>query len=139
VSEKEKEMSEKCIQMSLPLMPPNIDDLWVDQSITNVDVADRNFFAAYTPYGIKMIDSRFGWRIRKLLKTDDESIKEVKRMSHLSEWGKEEYLEYIGESPENIRNDILSNIHLHACIKKNLIENLDNYLRIRNDRKLLET
>ena len=46
-----------------------------------------------------------------------------------------EMLKYAGESPEVLREDIICNPHLHACIKENLLCNLDRILESRKDAK----
>jgi hypothetical protein len=53
-------------------------------------------FAAYTSYGIKQIDSDFCKRIQEL-----------------------------NEDPEVLKEETITNKHLHACIKENLLENLE--------------
>jgi hypothetical protein len=41
-------------------------------------------------------------------------------------------LKYVGESSEALREEIICNEHLHACIKENLLQNLDRILEERN-------
>jgi len=41
----------------------------------------------------------------------------------------EQIMPYIWETPEALREDIISNPHLHACIKENLLLNLDRILK----------
>jgi hypothetical protein len=44
-----------------------------------------------------------------------------------------EMLRYVGESPEALREDIICNPHLHACIKENLLYNLYRILESLKD------
>jgi hypothetical protein len=44
-----------------------------------------------------------------------------------------EMLKYVGESPEALREDIICNPHLHACIKENLLNNLDRIVESLKD------
>jgi hypothetical protein len=132
----------ECLQMSLPLMPATVEELYIDQAM----VSGGGVFAAYTPLGIKNIDSLFCWRIQKLDRDQEEVRKELrasllrilrghrkdcigkpwlKRSSAEGSWVIREKLQYVGEGAEAIRKDILDNPHLHACIKDNLLSNLD--------------
>lgn len=92
------------IASEIPL-PEDIEDLYVDQAMVrevwNLKTP-RNFFAAYTQYGIRRIDSYFCDRIRNL-KSYEEAL-EV-----------EEQLIYCP--------------HLHIKIKENLAENLSNIMK----------
>lgn len=136
----------EALQMSLPLMPANTEELYVDQAMVN----GCGVFAAYTPWGIKQIDSMFCWRIQKLDRDQKKVRKELRatRCRELLRWRKEcvgkpwlrrrsrpdtfdvnEKLTHVGEDPEAIRKDILDNPHLHACIKENLIDNLDRVVQ----------
>jgi len=40
----------------------------------------------------------------------------------------DEMLKYVGESPGDLREEIICNPHLHPCIKENLLYNLDRVL-----------
>ena len=137
-----KETFMECLQMSLPLMPATFEELYVDQAMVN----GAGVSSAYTPYGIKEIDSLFCWRIQKLDRDQNEVRKELResllrilrqhRKDYAekrwirrrgSPWGAREIREklpYVGEGAEAIRKDILDNPHLHACIKENLLDNL---------------
>ena len=79
----------------MKLFPVNMDKMYVDQSMKNSQYGDRNLFSAYTPYGIKQIDSEFAKRIME------------------------------GDEPKELREDIKENPHLHRRIKRNLIFNLN--------------
>jgi len=130
--------------MSLPLMPATVSELYVDQAMD----CGEFVFSAYTPLGIKRIDSLFCWRIHKLARDQGDVRKELRAgllrllRRHRKEraekkWlrrerpddrgGLREKLQYIGEGAEAIRKDILDNPHLHACIKENLLDNLSSY------------
>ena len=98
-------------QMGLALMPENIDDLYVDQAMSY----GGYFFSAYTPYGIKQIDSDFCHRIQNIGTDNTYTSRREER-------------EYTKEDPEKLRNDILDNQHLHPCIIENLLQNLDRVL-----------
>jgi hypothetical protein len=41
----------------------------------------------------------------------------------------DEMMKFVGESPEHLREDIICNPHIHACIKENLLGNLDRILK----------
>jgi hypothetical protein len=41
----------------------------------------------------------------------------------------DEMMKFVGESPEQLREDIICNPHIHACIKENLLGNLDRILK----------
>lgn len=133
---------ETVTQMELPLMPADIDDLYVDQAMVN----GSGFFAAYTPWGVKQIDSLFCRRIQNLIKTPEDIERDIQAELECRyfpsrpiwdgkvtpedlkrEFVEEERAKFQNDSPNSIRNDILSNEHLHACIKENLLFNLDNY------------
>lgn len=137
---------QKVAQMELPLWPADPDALYIDQAMVNSNMGERNFFAAYTQWGIKQIDSEFCRRIQNLAKDPEQIIEDIiisMKYHYFPErplWNgtvtpedrKREYFDgerekYLNDSPESIRNDILSNEHLHACIKENLLFNLDNY------------
>jgi hypothetical protein len=135
----------EALQMSLPLMPADINELYIDQCKPDVD---GDIFSYLTPHGIREIDTMFCWRIQKLDR-DQEEVRRQLRSSRLNElrmWRKERFktrygvfrrnsvpdtwdisekLTYVGEGAVAIRKDILDNPHLHACIKENLIDNLD--------------
>lgn len=136
----------EAIQMSLPLMPATTEELYIDQAMVN----GCGVFAAYTPWGIKQIDSMFCWRIQKLDRDQEKVRKELRawRCRRLKEWRKNcaekpwlksrsvpdtwevnNKIQYVGEGAEAIRKDILDNPHLHACIKENLIDNLDRVVQ----------
>lgn len=138
--------TEEAIQMELPLMPATIDEMYVDRAMSN----ECGVFAAYTPWGIREIDSMFCWRIQKFDRDQNDVRRELRssRLRELKRWRKEchekpwikrrsgpetwhvdEKLTYVGEDAEAIRKDILDNPHLHACIKENLIQNLDRVVR----------
>lgn len=132
-----------CYQLSLPLMPVDIEEIYRDQAtIFNED--HINVFAAYTPWGIRELDSEYCTRIRDIqmgpeqardrinnkLKTElyEASLvcclyKESRIEGIYDRIQKE--LDRVGEDPEELRNEILCNPHLHPCIKENLIGNLD--------------
>jgi hypothetical protein len=135
-------MSDEVLQMSLPLMPATTEELYIDQAMVN----GCGVFAAYTPWGIKEIDSMFCWRIQKLDRDQERVRRELRanRCQELLRWRKNcagkpwlrrmsrpdtfnvnEKITHIGEGAKAIRKDILDNPHLHACIKQNLLENLD--------------
>lgn len=74
----------------------DIDEYYIDQTMVNIYYADRHFFGAYTPWGIKGIES---WFTKQIL-----SGKNKKKLSYM----------------------IRRNPHLHNVIKTNLLENLKN-------------
>ena len=84
-------------QLSLALPPTSAEGI----EALYVDQAPSLGYVSfyYTPYGIREIDSDFGRRIRSCTV----------------------------ENAKGIREDILLNPHLHAYIKENLLQNLDNY------------
>jgi hypothetical protein len=159
-------------QLSLPLMPATIAELYVDQAMSSVDIYDRNIFCAYTPHGIREMDHEYCQRImncakdpealktqildrKDLLKkmwlerkqknteiiktkagtiiyTDSQIDREIKRLEERI--GEE--LSRVGEDPEKLKDEILCNPHLHACIKENLLDNLDRILREKQNEKI---
>jgi hypothetical protein len=63
------------------LFPPsNIEDYYTDQSIYCADIGDRRITSAYTPWGIKCIDSQYSILIQKM----DIPVKEVYAMDRVS-------------------------------------------------------
>jgi len=138
-------------QLSLPLMPESIEDLYVDQAMVNDVYGDRGIFSAYTPYGIRQLDSGYCRRIidiqdgqeearKRILEKKESNIKEASmgfyyhkevRLMGIEERAEEE-LSHVGEDPDKLRDEILCNPHLHACIKENLLLNLDRILRDKN-------
>jgi hypothetical protein len=130
-------------QLSLPLMPGTIEELYIDQAM----VHGAGVFAAYTPWGIRQIDSQFCTRIQDILQGKEQALERIqkKKEKELNKVSKEcpcykearlagikeraaEKLSHVGEDPEKLREEILVNPHLHACIKENLIGNLDRIL-----------
>lgn len=82
------------------------DEIYMDQSINIVDLCDRNFISAFTPYGISQLDSEFCKRIRDI-KTKKEK--------------------------EKLEIEILENKNLHSIIKDNLLMNLNQiWINIKN-------
>lgn len=75
------------------------EEFYVDQAPINSRCFDRTFFSAYTPHGIRNLDS---WMI--------------KQITHESKYDK-----------ETLEKMIKCNYHLHNIIKTNLIDNLRNY------------
>lgn len=80
-----------------------MDIIYVDQAARRVIIGDRCISSFHTPYGIQIIDSEFGKRIR--------NIKES------------------GEDPKQLKKEIMNNSHLHKIIKENLLLNLKNYIK----------
>jgi hypothetical protein len=80
--------------------PFDIDAIYVDQAMVNTHNRGFNFFSSYTPYGIKMIDTEYANRIK-----------------------------YTQEDPKVLKKEILQNPHLHKEIKKNLIQNMNSYVK----------
>lgn len=80
----------------------DIDEVYRDQAVFNSKINDRYFFSAYTPHGIRVLDSQFCTRIRGA-KSKNEC--------------------------DEIREDIKNCPHLHKIIKDNLFLNLRNYKR----------
>lgn len=138
---------EDAYQLELPLMPANVDELYIDQAMVSNNFGNRGVFAAYTPYGVKRIDSDFCTRIQDIQNGPDEAVERIQRdfgreleeVSRGYYYCKEarlagiqnraaEKLAHVGEDPEKLREEILVNPHLHACIKENLIGNLDRVL-----------
>lgn len=78
----------------------NLDKLYVDQAIRSSTYGDRNIFSAYTPWGIRQLDSYYG----NLIRTLPNKLFATK-----------------------LRKEIKNNPHLHKKIKENLLFNLDNY------------
>lgn len=74
----------------------NLDRIYLDQAMSSTRAGDRVFTAAYTPYGIHRLDSRYIRRIQS---------------GH--------------GSKAKLRAEIKANPHLHKTIKNNLIGNLD--------------
>jgi hypothetical protein len=93
----------------------DFDEMYTDQAPidTIIDNGEhRGYFGAtYTPWGIKQLDSEFANRIQNLWKID-------------------------GDSSEQIRKDIIDNVHLHYYIKENLLLNLETFERIMNEKKI---
>jgi hypothetical protein len=116
-------------QMALPIMPANIEDLYIDQAMCS----GEGFFSAYTPWGIKQLDSNYSRRIMNLARDPEEVRAEIFNNEFLRESEKEEQLQYLGESPEALENDIYSDEHLHPCIIENLIGNLN---RVKKENEL---
>jgi hypothetical protein len=83
-------------------IPKDIDSLYVDQAMVRKTYLDRNFFAAYTPWGIRQLDSRFCRRIMALKSKAEAKV---------------------------IRKQIKDCAHLHDVIKDNLFLNLRNYAK----------
>jgi dephospho-CoA kinase len=133
------------VQLSLPLMPATIEELYLDQAMDY----GPGVFAAYTPFGIHQIDSQFCMRILNISYGPEQALERIQKEKEreLNEASKEcliprhkearlvgieeraaEKLSHVGEDPEKLREEIIVNPHLHACIKENLIENLDRIL-----------
>jgi hypothetical protein len=90
------------IQLDLPFTLEDyggIDAVYVDQAPHHTGCRGYNFFACYTPEGIRRLDGEFCQRILAY------------------KGGKREY--------RRIRWAILSNPHLHSVIKQNLLYNLE--------------
>src|SRR5271157_398067 len=111
------------IQLSLPLMPKNINEIYVDQAQVN-----EFLFASYTPWGIRCIDSAICRKIQNLFEDPKKARKMIQDDKDLYEFQREELLSYVDMSPNDLREAIICNPHLHACIKQNLLENLDSAL-----------
>ena len=73
----------------------DMDRIYTDQAMINDRYGDRNFFAAYTPFGIKQLDHAFSKRIQNL-----------------------------DEDPKKLAREISKCVHLHPVIKRNLRANL---------------
>jgi hypothetical protein len=140
------------LQLSLPI-PTSMDEMYIDQAMFQT-ATDEGFrcFSAYTPYGIKQIDHSFCRRIQAFQRDPKDIRREIlfeylierKRIQkefpkfwrkdiklsrlHTLRWDTWKKLSYIGEDPKKLKDEILDNTHLHACIKQNLIENLDRIL-----------
>lgn len=139
-------------QLSLPLMPADVDELYIDQAMVSNNFGNRGVFAAYTPYGIKQIDSGFIRRIQDIQRGPEQAVERIKNEmnSELEEASKhtyyckearlngireraEEELSHVGEDPRDLLEEIITNPHLHACIKDNLIDNLTRVLETLED------
>lgn len=82
-----------------------------DQAMHNSRIGDRNFFSAYTPHGIKMMDGLYCERAQNFTSSEEY------------EW---------------IRRDLEENPHLDKLIKDNITLNLRNRVRdLRSTGKLL--
>lgn len=133
------------LQLSLPI-PASMDEMYIDQAMENSGFV----FAAYTPWGIKQIDSDFCRRIQNI-ERDPKEIRRSILTNYLDEKkriNKDTFilkrdklgwirrfraeslinLAHIGEDPKKLKDEILDNPHLHTGIKQNLIENLDRIL-----------
>jgi hypothetical protein len=137
------------IQLSLPI-PTSVDEMYIDQAMHLEEGMGFSCFAAYTPYGIRQIDSDFCRRIQNIERDPKGAKREIfvdyliekKRSQKDCYWHKEsklnrlrmireetwKKLSHVGEDPKKLKDEILDNPHLHACIKQNLIENLDRIL-----------
>ncbi len=82
----------------------DVDKIYFDQAMEKGQVLWRSITSAFTPFGIKQIDSKFARRIT-------EGIPSGK------------------EDPVKLEEDIRANENLHKIIKDNLIENLHSYVR----------
>jgi len=167
-------MLENAVQLSLPLMPSNIEELFIDQVkfLPDVYLEDNRWrYHFKSNYELHAMDSAYCERVRnqeydpEVLKKellDRVALKEKRWKDHYKnqekiakmrkskygififyngslekEWKEakketEQIMPYIGETPEALREDIISNPHLHACIKENLLLNLDRILRDKN-------
>ena len=74
-----------------------MDKIYVDQATENSYYGDRHFFAAYTPVGIKKLDSNYIKAIQEGKVDSDFLTKQIRK-----------------------------NPHLHPLIKENLLYNLKN-------------
>ena len=162
------------IQLSLPLMPTKIDELYIDQVRFLPFMYTENTYQYEEHWSLKAssemrkMDSDYCHRVRSQADSPETVKKELldnvasaEKMwkdyfeknariykgkygtltfidiSLEREWKKteketEKMLKYVGESPEDLREEIICNPHLHACIKQNLLENLDNILKHRS-------
>jgi hypothetical protein len=164
------------IQLSLPLMPSKIDELFIDQVRFLPCMATEDKYKYMEDYDyhfkssdeLRKMDSDYCQRIqnqdskpeivkKKLLyrvaiakelweayfkknariyKSDVGTLTFVNTQLE-KEWKNTEketvkMLKYVGEDPNNLREEIICNEHLHACIKENLLQNLDRILEERN-------
>lgn len=137
----------------------NINNIYIDQcGLQSTHVADRVFSHAYTPMGIRQIESNYVYRIRNVdvpiktclkrrdcMKIDyyEVDITECNGYNEITiEWenGNRHSFNIGNNSPKNVsadtrmecpdslREEIQNNPHLHARIKDNLLQNLDCYL-----------
>lgn len=82
----------------------NLDDIYVDQLPHYSQFYDREVFASYTPYGIKMIDSRY-----------------IRAIQHMEKYSM---------TPERLAHIIKKDPHLHNVIKTNLLYNIKTYYKL---------
>jgi hypothetical protein len=96
--------------------------MYIDQSIENVSVYDRNITSFYTPDGIRRIDARFCKRIQSF--KSGEKYTEYSYNYSFRPPKKEVENEW-NDTYDSLKKDIEKNIHLHPKIKENLLYNLN--------------
>ena len=104
--------------------------IYIDQGMVGTSRPGYHFFAAYTPYGIQKLESKFAQRIQAWARGEGYPEYGYHRVNgHL-----ERKVDYVYRDKfEKLLKEIKTNKHLHRIIKQNLVQNLRMYRKGMNE------
>lgn len=114
----------------------DFDEIYKDQAIHGISVPGFHFLSAYTPEGIRKLDTLFSRRVMAF--KNEESYTEYSYNYSECRYGKppkKEVERIWTDTFETLSEDIQNNPHLHPIIKENLMFNLNNCERSNSKRK----
>jgi hypothetical protein len=108
-----------------------VSEIYRDQAVRCDRFLDRQMVAAYTPWGIKKLDTRFCNRIRAFGR-GEEYVEYAWSYGHGHGKPPEKEVEHtFKDTLRSLEKDIKECPHLHDIIKQNLLENLRKYAAAR--------
>lgn len=108
----------------------NFDEIYRDQAIYQISTPGYHVLTAYTPEGIRKLDSLFCQRILAFRRNKPYIEYSWSYWSPLSDEPKRPPVKVVekiyNDTKKTLKKDIRNNPHLHPIIKENLLYNLNS-------------